>query len=93
HDFEPDWLKLAVQMLDTESNSLLLLYDDAQSIYGRSRSRSFSFRTLGISAAGRTKILKRNYRNTDEILACARGFAERLLSPVEADEDNVPLIF
>jgi hypothetical protein len=93
HDFEPEWLKLAVQMLDAESNSLLLLYDDAQSIYGRSRSRSFSFRSVGISAGGRTKILKRNYRNTDEILACARAFAERLLSPIEADEDNVPLIF
>jgi superfamily I DNA/RNA helicase len=93
HDFEPEWLRLAVQMLDADSNSLLLLYDDAQSIYGGSRSRSFSFRSVGISAGGRTKILKRNYRNTDEILACARGFAERLLSPVEADEDNVPLIF
>ncbi len=93
HDFEPDWLKLAVQMLDTNSNSLLLLYDDAQSIYARSRSCSFSFRSVGISARGRTKILKRNYRNTDEILACARNFAERLLSPVEADEDSVPVIF
>lgn len=93
HDFEPDWLKLAVQMLDADSNSLLLLYDDAQSIYGHRRPRSFSFRSVGISASGRTKILKRNYRNTDEILACARGFAKRLLSPVDADEDNVPLIF
>ena len=34
HDFAPEWLQLAVQMLDAESNSLLLLYDDAQSIYG-----------------------------------------------------------
>jgi hypothetical protein len=93
HDFEPDWLKLAVQMLDTDSSSLLLLYDDAQSIYGRRRPRSFSFRSVGISASGRTKILKRNYRNTDEILACAREFAERLLAPIDADEDNVPLIF
>lgn len=92
HDFAPEWLQLAVQMLDPESNSLLLLYDDAQSIYGANRSRSFSFRSVGISAAGRTRILRRNYRNTDEILACARGFAAQLLSPVDADEDGVPLL-
>jgi len=93
HDFAPEWLQLAVQMLDAESNSLLLLYDDAQSIYGGSHARSFSFKSVGISAAGRTKILRRNYRNTDEILACARGFAEKLLAPVEAGDDGVPLLF
>ncbi|MBW7931347.1 MAG: NERD domain-containing protein [Gammaproteobacteria bacterium] len=92
HDFAPEWLKLAVQMLDPDSNSLLLLYDDAQSIYGANRPRSFSFRSVGISAVGRTKILRRNYRNTDEILACARGLAAQLLSPVDADEDGVPLL-
>jgi hypothetical protein len=93
HDFAPDWLKLAVQMLDPATNHLLLLYDDAQSIYGEKRSRSFSFRSVGIAAAGRTKILKRNYRNTREILACASSFARELLSPVDADDDGVPLIF
>ncbi|QOJ33091.1 MAG: NERD domain-containing protein/DEAD/DEAH box helicase [Gammaproteobacteria bacterium] len=92
HDFAPEWLQLAVQMLDPESNSLLLLYDDAQSIYGANRPRSFSFRSVGIAATGRTKILRRNYRNTDEILACARSFAAQLLSPVDADDDGVPLI-
>lgn len=93
HDFSPEWLKLAVQMLDPDTNHLLLLYDDAQSIYGEKRPRSFSFKSVGIAAAGRTKILRRNYRNTREILDCARAFAEELLAPVDADEDNVPLIF
>jgi superfamily I DNA/RNA helicase len=92
HDFEPDWLRLVVQMLDPKTNSLLLLYDDAQSIYGANRSKSFTFRSVGISALGRTKILKRNYRNTDEILACASAFAREILSPKEADEDGVPLV-
>jgi superfamily I DNA/RNA helicase len=95
HDFAPDWLKLAVQMLDPVSNHLLLLYDDAQSIYGENnkRSKSFSFRSVGIAAAGRTKILRRNYRNTQQIPACARSFAQELLAPVDADDDNVPLLF
>lgn len=92
HDFEPDWLKLVVQMLDPETNSLLLLYDDAQSIYKANRPKSFTFRSVGVSAMGRTKILKRNYRNTDEILACASAFARELLSPKDADEDGVPLV-
>jgi superfamily I DNA/RNA helicase len=92
HDFQPDWLRLAVQMLDPETNSLLLLYDDAQSIYGTHRSKSFTFRSVGISAPGRTRILRRNYRNTDEILACASAFARDVLSPREADEDGVPLV-
>ena len=91
HDFEPDWLRLVVQMLDPESNSLLLLYDDAQSIY-QSKAERFTFRSVGISAVGRTKILKRNYRNTDEILACASAFARELLQEVNTDEDSVPLV-
>ena len=33
HDFEPEWLQLVVDSVDPESDSLLLLYDDAQSIY------------------------------------------------------------
>lgn len=90
HDFEPDWLKLAVQMLDPESNSFLLLYDDAQSIYGKRKSAGFSFRSLGISASGRTRILKRNYRNTVEILNCAREFARDVLEAVDADDDSIP---
>ena len=91
HDFEPDWLRLVVQMLDPESNSLLLLYDDAQSIYQQKAER-FTFRSVGISAVGRTKILKRNYRNTDEILACASAFARELLQEVQTDDDSVPLV-
>lgn len=93
HDFAPDWLKLAVQMLDPATNHLLLLYDDAQSIYGDKRAKSFSFRSLGVAAAGRTKILKRNYRNTREILTCARAFAQELLSPRDTNDDDVPLLF
>lgn len=91
HDFEADWLSLVVQMVDPHTNSLLLLYDDAQSIYGQRKSAGFSFRSVGISAAGRTKILRRNYRNTDEILACAREFAHDILVASEiVEEDSVP---
>ena len=39
HDFAPEWLRLVTQMVDPATNSLLVLYDDAQSIYERARSR------------------------------------------------------
>jgi superfamily I DNA/RNA helicase len=92
HDFRPEWLKLVVQMVDPRSNSLLVLYDDAQSIYEHTKKPKFSFKGLGIQAQGRTTILKINYRNTQEILNVAASFAKELLSPAEADEDGVPIV-
>src|SRR5690606_19031450 len=91
HDFEPDWLKVAVEMVEPETNALLLLYDDAQSIYGSGR-RKFSFKSVGVQAQGRTTILRLNYRNTAEVLKVAYEFAKDVLTPQEADEDGVPLI-
>ncbi len=79
HDFRPEWLKLATQMIDPETNSLLLLYDDAQNIYARARRRDFSFKSVGIQAQGRTTVLKINYRNTRQILQTAGLIAADLL--------------
>jgi len=39
HDFQPQWLKLVTQMVDPATNCLLLLYDDAQSIYERKHTK------------------------------------------------------
>ena len=92
HDFESDWLKLVVQMVDPETNSLLVLYDDAQSIYAKRAHRKFSFASVGIQAQGRTTILKLNYRNTEEVLAVAYEFAREELTPEGADDDGVPIV-
>lgn len=92
HDFEPDWYRLIVQMIDPATNSLLVLYDDAQNIYGEPGRRRISWKSLGVQAQGRTTILKLNYRNTLEILAVARGFANELLAARPDDDDGVPLI-
>jgi superfamily I DNA/RNA helicase len=92
HDFRPEWLKLATQMVDPSTNSLLLLYDDAQSIYQRRQTRQFSFRSVGIQAQGRTTILKINYRNTRQILQLASQIAAELLAPEDRGDDGVPII-
>lgn len=92
HDFQPEWLKLVAQMVNPSTNSLLVLYDDAQSIYGRDKRGKLSFKSLGIQAQGRTTILKVNYRNTQEVLELASGIASELLKPSASDEDGVPLV-
>lgn len=78
HDFEDAWLRMAGRMVAPAMNSLLVLYDDAQSIY-QSRRRRFNFASVGIDARGRTSILKLNYRNTAEVLALAMACARNLL--------------
>jgi len=92
HDFRSEWLRLVSQMVDPGTNALLLLYDDAQSIYDTQRKPRFSFKSVGIQAQGRTTILKLNYRNTVEILNVAYRFAQDILRPKAADDDGVPLI-
>jgi hypothetical protein len=91
HDFEPDWFKLLVQMLDPETNSLLLLYDDTQNIYGKQKKRAFTWSSVGIQATGRTTILQKNYRNTIEALT----FSYQFLSSYVGDEkgtDDLPVV-
>lgn len=90
HDFRPEWLKLVVQMVNPQTSSLLVLYDDAQSIYDTRKKGKFSFKGVGIQAQGRTTILKVNYRNTHEILDFAAGFARQLLTQEDSDEDGIP---
>jgi hypothetical protein len=92
HDFEAEWLRLVAQMVDPETDSLLLLYDDAQSIYKKHAGLGFSLSSVGIRAQGRTTILKANYRNTREILDFAYRFARQYLDPQSADDDHIPLI-
>lgn len=92
HDFQPEWLRLVAQMVDPSTNCLLLLYDDAQSIYERQRTKQFSFKSVGIQAQGRTTILKINYRNTRQILKMASMIAADLLNPEERDDDGIPLL-
>lgn len=90
HDFHPAWLKLIVQMIDPATQSLLVMYDDAQNIYDRSRGLPFSFKSVGIQAQGRTTVLRVNYRNSKQILRTAQRLASDLLRPSTTDDDGIP---
>ena len=93
HDFEDAWLRMAARMVTPETQSLLVLYDDAQSIY-QARRRKFNFASVGIDARGRTSILKLNYRNTAEVLALAMHCAQSLLQGdgLEHGDDEMQLV-
>ena len=91
HDFKPEWFKLLVQMIDPETNSLLLMYDDAQNIYGGSKRRVFTWSSVGVNATGRSTILKVNYRNTVEALDFAYQFASAYLDQSGGTEE-MPLV-
>jgi len=91
HDFKQEWFKLLVQMIDPETNSLLLMYDDAQNIYSRNQQRTFTWSSVGIQAQGRSTILKVNYRNTIEILDFAYRFASTYLDQSSGAEE-IPLV-
>lgn len=92
HDFKPEWLKLIAQMVNPETNSLLILYDDAQNLYGEQRTKKFSFKSVGIQAQGRTTIFKLNYRNTAQVLGVAYEFAKEVMTPTTGDDDQVVLV-
>jgi superfamily I DNA/RNA helicase len=87
HDFDDAWLRIAARMVSPDTRSLLVLYDDAQSIY-QARRRSFNFASVGIEARGRTSVLRLNYRNTAEVLALAMQCAQGLLRGGEGRGDD-----
>jgi len=91
HDFEETWLRIATRMVDPTTNSLLILYDDAQSIY-RKRRDKLNFSRVGIQAVGRTHILKLNYRNTAEILSVALHCAHGLFNERTVVDGEAPIV-
>ena len=86
HDFGPDWFRCCTQALrDPQSSDLVIAVDGAQSLYGRDRDRSFTWKGVGVNAVGRSRRLSQNYRNTREILDFAWEVAQ---APVAADEET-----
>ncbi|MDP2368911.1 3'-5' exonuclease [Rhodoferax sp.] len=91
HDFQDAWLQMSVKLVAPATHSLLVLYDDAQSIYQQKR-RKFNFASVGIEARGRTSILRLNYRNTAEVLALAMQCAQGLLTEKAPTEDEIQTV-
>lgn len=87
HDLKDEWLATAVKLVDPATESLLVLYDDAQSIYHVS-SRKVSLSRLGINAKGRSRVLRVNYRNPTEVLAVAMECASEAWGESQVNATN-----
>lgn len=90
-DFEADWLKLVLQMIDENTRSLLLLCGDAQSKGNKGAGLNCTLSSVGVQAVRRTTKLRLYYRNTREILDLAK-VAREFIDPHEADQDDMTLI-
>ena len=68
-DFEQDWFRALIQVLDPKSDSLLITCDGVQGIYAR---KKFYWSDVGIQARGRVKKFAKSYRMPIEIGALAQ---------------------
>lgn len=68
-DFKDEWFLGLLKLLNPNTNSLFIVYDNTQSVYGNPHRRKseWSWTSLGIKIVGRTDILEVNYRNSPEI--------------------------
>lgn len=80
-DFYDEWFQALLEVLDTQTNSLFFVYDNAQSVYGQKHRRKsdWSWQKLGINVVGRSQVFALNYRNSPEILELAWKFIQPAL--------------
>lgn len=89
-DFQPSWFRCAVLALkEPARGDLVICYDENQNLYDAARP---VWSALGIHAKGRTRRLKRNYRNTKEIAAIAHSFCAARPEQGEDEPVSVPLM-
>lgn len=87
HILHPAWFKaLKAALKDPDDGSLLIVNDASQKLRRRKR---FSWASVGINARGRSRIYKKNYRNTKEVLA----FAWQVLTTLTASEPEAEEAF
>jgi superfamily I DNA/RNA helicase len=80
--FAPLWVKLIQEALNPAHSHLFLVADPTQGFLGRKA----TWKSLGLTARGRSQQLRRSYRTTREIMQFATLFY-RLRLAEEADED------
>ncbi len=76
-DFYDQWFQALLEVLDSRTKALFIVYDNTQSVYGQAHRRKsdWSWKSLGIKIpGGRSQIFDVNYRNSPEILELAWKF-------------------
>ncbi|MEZ9128608.1 3'-5' exonuclease [Vibrio sp. 10N.222.55.B11] len=72
------------EQLSTAENGLFLVGDGAQTVYNK----GFILKHSGVNVANRSYVLKKNYRNTKEIMNAAYSLIEKY-EFADVDEDNI----
>lgn len=86
-DFEVLWFKVLLKLLNTETNELMIVLDQAQKIYRG----GFTWKSVGIQIVGRSKRLEITYRTTKEIAQFAYDFIKNddtLLKELQAENES-----
>ncbi len=65
-DFAPTWFEVLKRLVNPQTGVLFMAADSTQRIY-----QKFSWKSLGLHVVGRSRILRRAYRNTYEIMQTA----------------------
>ncbi|MEM9275206.1 MAG: UvrD-helicase domain-containing protein [Cyanobacteria bacterium P01_F01_bin.143] len=81
-DFPNQWFQALLEMLEPETESLFIVYDNTQSVYGQPHRRQsdWTWKSIGINIpGGRSQVFDVNYRNSPEILDVAWNFIEPAL--------------
>jgi hypothetical protein len=80
-DFQKEWIEFIFNKLlrgKPEKRNLVIAGDDAQHIYKHrdfSSAAGFTWKSIGIPMVGRTRILKKIYRNSARVFSFASAFA------------------
>ena len=85
-DFYDEWFQALLAVLDAKTESLFIVYDNTQSVYGQSHRRksNWTWKSLNINIpGGRSQVFDVNYRNSPEILELAWHFIEPALISAE----------
>ncbi len=87
-DFDPDWFACVAALLkDQNDGDLFITGDGSQGLY-RHRRKSFSWKSEGIQAQGRTEYLNENYRNARKIYKLATRFSgESAFGEIEGERN------
>jgi superfamily I DNA/RNA helicase len=89
-DFAPVWFDVLRRMLNPATSNMFLAADGAQRIY-----RHYSWRALGLDVVGRSRVLRRAYRNTFEIAQVSRRLLRdepSVLAVLKQEEDEPDLV-
>lgn len=84
-DLEPEQYRLLHEIIktepDTAEKNLIVFYDDAQNLYGRTRP---NWKSLGLNVVGgRSRVMQQCFRNTNEIVTLAFNVLLGMTAPEE----------